>query len=65
MRKSAVSPLILAMQDSDPEVRKAAVSALGKLDYRAALDPLESAVIRVLAKLAIANIARQSAAGDC
>jgi len=62
----AVSHLILATQDSDLDVRKAAINSLGKMGDRAALEALqvlltdEKEVVRVLAKLAIAQIERQS-----
>jgi bilin biosynthesis protein len=66
----AVPHLILALQDPDLEVRKAAISSLGKLGDRTALAPLQSAledeldVICILAKLAIAQIERQSETDD-
>ncbi len=62
----AVPHLILAVQDADLDVRKAAINALGKIGDRSALEPLrslltdEQEVVRVLAKLAIAQIERQS-----
>ena len=64
----AVPHLILAVQDADLDVRKAAINALGKIGDRLALKSLqallndEENVIRVLAKLAIAHIERQSEA---
>jgi len=64
----AVPHLILAVQDADLDVRKAAINALGKIGDRSALKSLqallndEENVIRVLAKLAIAHIERQSEA---
>lgn len=66
----AVPHLILAIQDPALDVRKAAINSLGKTGDRSALkllqpllnDPQE--VIKVLAKLAIAQIERQSEAGD-
>ncbi|NJK51533.1 MAG: HEAT repeat domain-containing protein [Leptolyngbyaceae cyanobacterium SU_3_3] len=67
----AIPHLILAMQDSDLEVRKAAVSSLGKFGNSSVLEPLQRAlndqaeVVRTLAKLAIAQIERQSEASDC
>jgi bilin biosynthesis protein len=66
----AVPHLILAVQDADLDVRKAAINALGKIGDRSALNSLqallndEENVIRVLAKLAIAQIERQSEADD-
>jgi bilin biosynthesis protein len=63
---AAVPHLILAAQDSDLDVRKAAINSLGKLGDRSALEPLramltdQQEVVRVLAKLAIAQIERQS-----
>ncbi|MBW4692976.1 MAG: HEAT repeat domain-containing protein [Lyngbya sp. HA4199-MV5] len=66
----AVPHLILAAQDADLDVRKAAVNSLGKIGDRAALQPLqallndEQEVVRVLAKLAIAQIERQSETDD-
>jgi len=66
----AVPHLILAVQDADLDVRKAAINALGKIGDRSALKSLqallndEENVIRVLAKLAIAHIERQSEADD-
>jgi bilin biosynthesis protein len=66
----AVPHLILAVQDADLDVRKAAINALGKIGDRLALKSLqallndEENVIRVLAKLAIAHIERQSEADD-
>ncbi|MDY7013200.1 MAG: HEAT repeat domain-containing protein [Cyanobacteriota bacterium] len=62
----AVPPLIRATNDSELDVRKAAINSLGKMGDRAALEPLEAAlndeqdVVRILAKLAIAQIERQS-----
>lgn len=62
----ALPHLILALQDVDIDVRKAAINALGKIGDRAALVPLEALlsdsedVIKVLAKLAIAQINRHS-----
>jgi bilin biosynthesis protein len=66
----AIPHLILALQDSDVEVRKAAVSSLGKTGNQTVLEPLQAAlqdqaeVVRTLAKLAIAQIQRQSEADD-
>ncbi|MBI4781459.1 MAG: HEAT repeat domain-containing protein [Oscillatoriophycideae cyanobacterium NC_groundwater_1537_Pr4_S-0.65um_50_18] len=66
----AIPHLILALQDADVEVRKAAVSSLGKTGDRAVLEALhnamndEAAVVKTLAKLAIAQVERQSEADD-
>ena len=66
----AVPHLILASRDSDLDVRKAAINSLGKMGDRAALEPLQAmltddqSVVRVLTKLAIAQIERQSAETD-
>lgn len=66
----AIPHLILALQDFEVEVRKAAVSSLGKTGDWTALEPLQSAlhdqaeVVQILAKLAIAQIQRQSEADD-
>jgi bilin biosynthesis protein len=66
----AVSQLILALRDPDLDVRKAAINSLGKMGDRTALEPLqalltdEPEVVRVLAKLAIAQIERQSETND-
>ncbi|MCU0526115.1 MAG: HEAT repeat domain-containing protein [Elainella sp. Prado103] len=66
----ALPHLILAIQDHDLDVRKAAINSLGKMGDRAALEPLqalltdEPEVVRVLAKLAIAQIERQAEAND-
>jgi len=63
---AAVPHLILAIQDTDLDVRKAAINSLGKIGDRTAMEPLKTAlnapeeVIRILAKLAIAQIERQS-----
>lgn len=62
----AVPHLILAIRDPDLDVRKAAINSLGKIGDRSALEPLqallndEQEVVRVLTKLAIAQIERQS-----
>ena len=62
---TAIPHLILALQDSDLGVRKAAINALGKIGNPSvikSLQPLlndEQEVLRVLAKLAIAQINRQ------
>jgi bilin biosynthesis protein len=66
----SVPHLILAVQDADVDVRKAAINSLGKIGDRMALEPLQVAlsdqqeVVRILAKLAIAQIERQSEADD-
>jgi bilin biosynthesis protein len=66
----AIPHLILALQDADVEVRKAAVSSLGKTGDRSVLEALhdalndEAAVVKTLAKLAIAQVERQSEADD-
>lgn len=66
----SVPHLILALHDSDLDVRKAAINSLGKIGDRAANEPLqallndEQEVVRVLAKLAIAQIERQSQEDD-
>ncbi len=62
----AVSHLILALQDVDLDVRKAAINSLGKMGNPIALESLqnllddEQHVIQVLSKLAIAQIHRQA-----
>jgi len=62
----AVPHLILAIQDADLDVRKAAINSLGKIGDRSALESLQpllndpQEVIKILAKLAIAQIERQS-----
>ncbi|MCC5668248.1 HEAT repeat domain-containing protein [Nostoc sp. CHAB 5784] len=66
----SVPHLILAIQDTDLDVRKAAINSLGKIGDRSALKSLqpllndEQEVLRVLAKLAIAQIEGQSKADD-
>lgn len=66
----ALPHLILAVQDSELDVRKAAINSLGKMGDRTALSTLQALlddaenVIRVLAKLAIAQIERQSEEDD-
>lgn len=66
----ALPHLILASQDADLDVRKAAINSLGKMGDRTALEALQTLlndpqeVIRVLAKLAIAQIDRQSEGND-
>jgi bilin biosynthesis protein len=67
---AAVPQLILALQDIDLDVRKAAINSLGKMGNPMAKEPLQALlndpqeVIKVLAKLAIAQIERQSEASD-
>lgn len=67
---ASVPHLILALQDSALDVRKAAINSLGKIGDRSAIEPLQAAlsddleVIRILAKLAIAQIERQSTGTD-
>ncbi len=62
----AVPHLILALQDTDLDVRKASINSLGKMGNPMALEPLQALlddelqVIKVLAKLAIAQIHRQA-----
>jgi bilin biosynthesis protein len=62
----AIPHLILASKDLDVEVRKAAVSSLGKLGNQAEIEPLRAAlqdpetVVQVLAKVAIAQIERRA-----
>ncbi len=66
----AIPKLIEALQDPELDVRKAAINSLGKMGAEEALEPLQLAlndeleVIRVLSKLAIAQIERQSEADD-
>jgi bilin biosynthesis protein len=61
----AVPHLILALQDRDLDVRKAAINSLGKIGDRSALASLQALltdpqeVVGILAKLAIAQIERQ------
>lgn len=62
----ALEPLITAAsQDTDLDVRKAAINSLGKIGDRKAMEPLQAMlddqqeVVRILAKLAIAQIERQ------
>lgn len=63
---AAVPHLILATQDNDLDVKKAAITSLGKLGSRSALAPLHKLlddrqeVIRVLAKVAIDQINGQA-----
>jgi bilin biosynthesis protein len=66
----AIPHLILATKDTNVEVRKAAVSSLGKVGDRSTIESLQPAlmdeaeVVRTLAKLAIAQIERQQEADD-
>lgn len=66
----AVAHLILALKDPELDVRKATINSLGKSGDSQALEALQAAledeqeVIRVLAKLAIAQIERQSEEDD-
>jgi bilin biosynthesis protein len=66
----SVPHLILAVKDADLDVRKAAINSLGKIGDRTAMETLQTAlndeqeVIKVLAKLAIAQIERQAEADD-
>lgn len=66
----AVEHLITAIQDTDLDVRKAAINSLGKIGDTRAMGALQAAlndeheVVRVLAKLAIAQIERQSDTDD-
>ena len=68
--EDAIPHLILALKDAELDVRKAALNSLGKSGDPRALDPLQAAlddeldVIRVLAKLAIAQIERQAEEED-
>ena len=58
----AIPHLILATKDNDGEVRKAAVSSLGRVGNKSAIEPLQAAmideleVVRVLAKLALRQL---------
>ena len=67
----AVEHLITAAtQDTDLDVRKAAINSLGKMGDPSAMDSLQEMlnddqeVVRILAKLAIAQIERQSESSD-
>jgi bilin biosynthesis protein len=63
---AAVPHLILAIGDTNLDVQKATINALGKLGDPIALEPLQRLlddsqdVLRILAKLAIAQIKRQT-----
>ena len=67
---SSVPHLILALRDQDLDVRKAAISSLGKIGDPRAMDALQASlddeldVIRTLAKLAINQIERQANEDD-
>ena len=68
----AIPHLILATKDSDGEVRKAAVSSLGRVGDESATRPLQEAmndeleVVRVLAKVALRQLENRLADGeDC
>lgn len=67
---AAVPHLIMATQDAELDVCKAAINSLGKMGNPDALEPLRALlnnpqeVIKVLAKLAIAQIERQSESDD-
>ena len=67
---AAVPHLILAARDADLDVRKAAINSLGKMGNPDAMDTLQTLlkddqeVVRVLAKLAIAQIERQAEEDD-
>jgi bilin biosynthesis protein len=66
----AIPHLIQATRDEDVDVRKAAVSSLGRVGDTEAIAPLQAAlqdpaeVVRVLAKLALQQIENRLAAGD-
>ncbi|NER81598.1 MAG: HEAT repeat domain-containing protein [Leptolyngbya sp. SIO1D8] len=66
----ALPHLILAIKDTDLDVRKATINSLGKIGDPQAMETLQTAlndelpVIRTLAKLAIAQIERQSQEDD-
>jgi bilin biosynthesis protein len=66
----SVSRLILAIQDPDLDVRKAAINAIGKIGDRTCIAPLQATlndpqeVVRVLGRLAIAQIERQAETND-
>jgi bilin biosynthesis protein len=67
---AAIPHLILATKDVDTEVRKAAVSSLGRVGDESAIVPLQSAlqdeaeVVRVLAKVALRQLENRIADGD-
>ncbi len=66
----AIPHLILATKDNDGEVRKAAVSSLGRVGNKSAIEPLQAAmndeleVVRVLAKLALRQLENRLADGE-
>jgi bilin biosynthesis protein len=66
----AIPHLILATKDSDGEVRKAAVSSLGRVGNESAIEPLQAAmndeleVVKVLAKLALRQLENRLADGE-
>ena len=66
----ALPHLILTTTDSDGEVRKAAVSSLGRVGNESAIAPLQAAmndeleVVRVLAKLALRQLENRLADGE-
>jgi bilin biosynthesis protein len=66
----AIPHLIRATKDVDGEVRKAAVSSLGRVGDESAIAPLQAAlqdeaeVVRVLAKLALRQLENRLADGD-
>jgi bilin biosynthesis protein len=66
----AIPHLILATRDADSEVRKAAVSSLGRVGDDRAIEPLQSAlndeleVVKVLAKVALRQLESRMADGE-
>jgi bilin biosynthesis protein len=66
----ALPNLIKATKDEDGEVRKAAVSSLGRVGNESATEPLQAAlgdeleVVRVLAKVALRQLENRLADGD-
>jgi bilin biosynthesis protein len=66
----AIPHLILATRDADGEVRKAAVSSLGRVGDARAIEPLQSAlndeleVVKVLAKVALRQLENRMADGE-
>jgi bilin biosynthesis protein len=66
----AIPHLVQATRDEDVDVRKAAVSSLGRVGDAGAIAPLQAAlqdpaeVVRVLAKVALQQIENRLAAGD-